>query len=127
MHIPGNVVNTNIKKYLNGLSALKLSVARRNVRKPSQKRVVKNMLPRNIGRKPVNVKISRMTGRIPAHLPINKGGRYTRGHNTIQNWLSQYATNVEKQQRLRMLQNQMEYNQAQLAKKIKNRLNKITK
>ena len=127
MHIPGNLVNKNITKYLNGMNVLKLSVARRNIRKPSQKRVAKSMLPRNFTSKPVNVKISRVTGRIPAHLPYNKGGKYTRGHNTVQNWLAQYTFNHEKQQRLNMLQNQMENNQRKLKYKIKNRLNTLLK
>ena len=127
-NLHGSEIN-KISNFLRGLNVMKLRSASKNtrhyVKKPSQAIVAKHMLPSNVGRKPVNVKISRMTGRIPAHLPFNRSGRYTAGHNTIQNWLSMYNTNMEKQARIRNVQNRMEAHQRELGNKIKKRLNKM--
>ena len=128
-NLPGGLVNARIASLLGGKNVHALRKASRNmkhyVKAPSQKRIAKNMLPRNVGRKPVSVKVSRMTGMIPAHLPISARGRYTAGHNTIQNWLSMYGTNYEKQARLQNVQNRMEAHQRELGTKIKKRLNKL--
>ena len=135
-NLPGGMVNAQIARFLSlkNVAALKrvssnmkhyiTSQPRQNVPYNRLKKVV---LPRNVGRKPVNLKLSRMTGMVPAHLPLSAGGRYTVGHNTIQNLLARYGTNQEKQARLKRKQNNMERNQRTLGNRIKKSLNKLTK
>ena len=130
-NLPGGLVNARIASLLGGKNVNALRKVSRNmkhyVKAPSQKQMAKSMLPRNVGRKPVNLKLSRMTGMVPAHLPLSAGGRYTVGHNTIQNLLARYGTNQEKQARLKRKQNNMERNQRTLGNRIKKSLNKLTK
>jgi hypothetical protein len=130
-NLPGGMVNAQIARLLGGKNVNALRKASRNmkhyVKAPSQMRMAKSMLPRNVGRKPVSLKLSRMTGMVPAHLPYNAGGRYTVGHNTIQNLLARYTMNQEKQARLERSQNNMERNQRTLGTRIKKSLNKLTK
>jgi len=130
-NLPGGMVNARIASFLSGKNVNSLRKATRNmkhyVKAPSQMRMAKSMLPRNVGRKPVNLKLSRMTGMVPAHLPFNAGGRYTAAHNTIQNLLARYTMNQEKRARLERSQNNMERNQRTLGTRIKKSLNKLTK
>ena len=130
-NLPGNLVNAQIASLLSGKNVNSLRKTSRNmkhyVKAPSQMRMAKSMLPRNVVRKPVSLKLSRMTGMVPAHLPLSAGGRYTVGHNTIQNLLARYGTNQEKQARLKRKQNNMERNQRTLGNRIKKSLNKLTK
>ena len=131
-NLPGNLVNAKIASLLSGKNVNALRKVSRNmkhVKASSQMRMAKSMLPRNVVRKPVSLKLSRMTGMVPAHLPYSEtgtGGRYTSGHNTIQNLLSRYTTNHKKQRRLATIQNNMEANQHALGNKIKQSLNKLT-
>ena len=134
-NLQGGMVNAQIARFLSlkNVAALKrvssnmkhyiTSQPRQNVPYNRLKKVV---LPRNVGRKPVNLKLSRMTGMVPAHLPLSAGGRYTVGHNTIQNLLSMYTMNQEKQRRLKTIQNKMANNQRVLGNKIKKSLNRLT-
>ena len=126
-NLPGGLVNARIASLLNGKNVNALRKASRGmkhyVKAPSQMKMAKSMLPRNVGRKPINYIISRLTGLVPAHLPFSAGGRHTSGHNTIQNWLDQYNSNHHKRQRLAVAQNRMEANQRVLGNKIKKRLN----
>jgi hypothetical protein len=130
-NLPGGMVNAQIARFLSGKNVNALRKASRNikhyVKAPSQMRMAKSMLPRNFGRKPVSLKLSKMTGMVPAHLPLSAGGRYTVGHNTIQNLLARYTMNQEKQARLERKQNNMEHNQRTLGTRIKKSLNKLTK
>jgi F0F1-type ATP synthase alpha subunit len=82
-------------------------------------KTAKSMLPKNVGRKPVNVKISRMTGLIPAHVPY---GRYTAGHRTIENFLAPYNNN-QKLARLKVILNKMKRNQLTLGPRVKKLFN----
>ena len=132
-NLPGNLVNAKIASLLSGKNVNSLRKTSRNmkhyVKAPSQMRMAKGRLPRNAGSKPVSLKLSRMTGLVPAHLPYSEtgtGGRYTRGHNTIQNMLSRYTMNYEKQRRLKIAQNNMGRNQNTLGNRIKQRLNRLT-
>ena len=132
-NLPGHLVNARIASLLGGKNVNALRKVSRNmkyyVKAPSQKRMAKSMLPRNVGRKPVSLKLSKMTGLVPAHLPFSEngtGGRYTSGHNTIQNLLSMYTMNQEKQRRLKTIQNKMANNQRVLGNKIKKSLNRLT-
>ena len=116
LNLPVHLLNANIAKYLNPKNKLKLRTVSKNIaniRVPSQRMIAKSILPR---RKPINVNMSRKMRMIPAHLP---GGRYTAGHNRIQNLLAQYTLNSEKEQRLAHIQNTMERNQFMLGKRIK--------
>ena len=125
-NLPGGMVNAQIARLLGGKNVNALRKASRNmkhyVKAPSQMRMAKSMLPRNVGRKPVSLKLSRMTGMVPAHLP---SGRYTAGHNTIQNLLARYTMNQQKQRKLKTIQNTMEANQRAIGNKIKQRLNRL--
>ena len=135
-NLPGGMVNARIASFLSLENAAALKRVSRNMKHYITSQPRKNMpynrlkkvvLPRNVGRKPVSLKLSRMTGMVPAHLPYSAGGRYTAAHNTIQNLLARYNMNQEKRARLERSQNNMERNQRTLGNRIKKSLNKLTK
>lgn len=128
MHnIPAHIINTHIANAMNSRqNALKLRMLSKllNPKRVSQRNVAKSMLPRNAGRKPVNTRISRVTGRIPAHLRSNNRGRYVGGHKSIQNIMDMYFNGSPKKRRLNSIVSSMEKNQAELPKRVKNMFNR---
>ena len=107
--------------------------AQRYIENPTAFKLAMAALKRNkglnvVGRtRPISLKNSIRGRLIPSHLPQRAGGgRYTAGHNTIQQGLAQYNTNYAKQKRLAPVQRQMEKNNLELGNKIKKSFKKLT-
>ena len=72
MKLPGSIVNRKITQFLLPKNRLALRTAvsheskiRNYLNKPSQRNVAKSMLPLNLGRRPISLKTSIITGKIP--------------------------------------------------------------
>ena len=62
---------------------------------------------------------------IPSHMHYNRGGRFTGGHNTIQNLLKAYTTPLEKKTKLEHVINRIRNYGDELPARVKASLNKI--
>jgi hypothetical protein len=120
-YVPGHVF-THVAKHSPRTAMALMNVSsnlRRSLRVPSQRRVAMGMLPNNFAHRLTAV------GIVPRHMPMKRGGKYTRGHNTIQNLMKRYRTLAEQKQQLNMLLWRMKHNNASLPNRVKARLNKM--
>jgi hypothetical protein len=109
--IPDNVLRTILEKHPQRVS--------KSFNPLAQLQVAKSKLPKNVGTRPVNVNVARITRRVPAHLP---NGRYTSGWNTVHSWM---AANPEREKEiLNYVLEVMKSDQNKLPIKVKSLLTK---
>jgi len=109
--VPDNVLRNILKKHNQRVS--------KKFNPKSQRVVAQSMLPKNVGTRPVSVNMSRMTRRVPAHLP---NGRYTSGWNTVHSWMD--ANPGREKKILNYVQNLMKKDQNNLPNKVKRLFNR---